>query len=994
MVMVPFAYRLNAMLALSLLPWIAWAQQVVSGTVLDAVTGDPLIGVSVIEAQIDRGTVTDVDGKFAMTLTSENPVLIFRYTGYKTFELTVAGQKEVMIRLEEDVQLINEIVVVGYGTQKKSDLTGAVSSVKGKDINRVAVANVEQALQGKVAGVYVAPASGSPGAGAVIRIRGTGTLNNANPLYVIDGMITYDASNINPEDVERIEVLKDASAAAIYGSRGANGVIIITTRAGAIRDQANITASAYYGVQEVTRTIDLLNAAEFAAAYNDLRGQQYFPDPERLGPGTDWQDEIFRQAPIANYMVSANGGSGKYSYNFSANYFEQDGIVRHSHYDRLTLRFNADYQLNNYLTFGHNLAYSLIREDVAPDVVNSAYRMPPVFMPRDTTGDFSDPTFFGLAIANPAADLFYKSNNHRTGNRLFGNVYADIKFLKHFTFRSNLGIDRRTGMSRYFEPKFEVSASQRNLQDRLSVGTNSGYDWIWEQTLTFRQEWGQHALTALVGYTAEERTSEWLGGSRENFPGTAEELLYLSAGNDTTQMNYQGAVDEALTSNLFRVNYTFREKYLVTASLRIDRSSRFTRANRTSCFPSASMGWNLGQEDFMRRFDWLDRAKVRASYGVLGNQNSAAAYPSTGAVTSALYGVFGPNEALNQGATLIALANSDLRWETSRQVDLGAELAFFKGKLEAEVDWYDRKTYDIIAAVPIPDYVGSQTDPVVNTAKVRNAGWDISVNWRDGTRFAYHVGAILSPVKNEVTKLAEGRSEIFAAFLQGEPATHTIVGLPIGAFYGYRVAGIFQSAEELASNPRLGGENIGDIRYADTNGDGLLNGEDRVYLGSPIPTLTYGFNAGFEWLGVDFNADFLGASGHKVFNAKETFRFSVYNWEKHVVDRWTPDNPSATEPRITNGGHNYRVSDRFLADGDYFRLRNITLGYALPQRLIDKAKITKLRVYVTGTNVWTTQAYSGYSPEFPNGGNAYEVGLDVGGYPVSKAWQAGIEIQF
>jgi hypothetical protein len=396
----------------------------------------------------------------------------------------------------------------------------------------------------------------------------------------------------------------------------------------------------------------------------------------------------------------------------------------------------------------------------------------------------------------------------------------------------------------------------------------------------------------------------------------------------------------------------------------------------------------------MRRFDWIDRAKVRASYGVLGNQNAAAAYPSTGAVTSALYGVFGPNEALNQGATLISLANSDLQWESSRQADIGVELGLFGSRLELEVDWYDRKTFDIIAAVPIPDYVGSQSDPVVNTAEVRNVGWDISANWRDGGKFAYHFGVILSPVSNEVTKLAEGRSEIFAAFLQGEPATHTIVGLPIGSFYGYQVAGIFQTEEELANSPRLGGESVGDIRYADTNGDGLLNGDDRVYLGSPIPTLTYGFNAGFDWGGFDFNADFIGATGHKVFNAKETFRFSVYNWEKHVVDRWTPDNPSLTEPRITNGGHNYRVSDRFISNGDFFRLRNITLGYTLPKRLLDKAKINKLRFYVTGANVWTTQAYSGYSPEFPNGGNAYEVGLDFGGYPIAKSWQGGIEIQF
>jgi hypothetical protein len=396
----------------------------------------------------------------------------------------------------------------------------------------------------------------------------------------------------------------------------------------------------------------------------------------------------------------------------------------------------------------------------------------------------------------------------------------------------------------------------------------------------------------------------------------------------------------------------------------------------------------------MSRYSWIDRLKLRASYGILGNQAASTSYPSTGVVTSGLYGVFGTDESLNQGATLVSLSNANLRWETSKQTDIGLELGLFDGRFDLEIDWYDRLTYDIIAAVPIPEYVGSQADPVVNTAQVDNRGWDISANWQQAGKVSYNIGVILSPVKNRVVKLAEGRSEIFAAFLQGEPATHTIVDLPIGAFYGYRVGGIFQSQEELDASPKFGGEREGDIRYVDTNGDGVLNGDDRVYLGSPIPTLSYSMTAGLEWQGIDFNADVVGASGHKVYNAKETFRFSVFNFEKHVVDRWTPENPSLTEPRITNGGHNFRVSDRFLEDGSFIRLRSITLGYSIPPKLLMKAKLLKLRVYVSGTNVWTNQAYSGYSPEFPNGGNAYEVGFDFGGYPISKSWQGGIEIQF
>jgi hypothetical protein len=356
--------------------------------------------------------------------------------------------------------------------------------------------------------------------------------------------------------------------------------------------------------------------------------------------------------------------------------------------------------------------------------------------------------------------------------------------------------------------------------------------------------------------------------------------------------------------------------------------------------------------------------------------------------------VFGPNESLNQGATLVSLSNANLRWETSSQADIGMELSLFAGQMELEVDWYKRHTYDIIAAVPIPDYVGSQNDPVVNTAEVDNEGWDITAIWRQGGKFSYNFGVILSPVTNRVVKLANGRNEIFAAFLQGEPASHTVVGLPIGAFYGYKVGGIFQTEEEISASPNFGVEKPGDIRYVDTNGDGVLNGDDRVYLGSPIPTMTYSFTAGAEWNGFDVSADVVGASGHKVYNAKETFRFAVYNWEQHIADRWTVENPSLTEPRISNGGPNYRVSDRFLQDGNFVRLRSVTLGYTLPKTLLEKANVTRLRVYVTGTNVWTQQSYSGYSPEFPNGSNSYEVGFDFGAYPITKAWQGGIELNF
>jgi TonB-linked SusC/RagA family outer membrane protein len=984
-------------LLLCLLALSAQAQVRVSGRVTDEKTGEALIGVSISVKNGASGTSSDFEGRFVISVADPaTAVLMFRYTGFAEKEYPLQGRTSIEISMSESDDILNEVVVVGYGTQKKSDLTGAVGTVKGKDMERIATPTFDQALQGKLAGVFVTPVSGEPGAGAVIRVRGTGTLNNANPIFVVDGMITYDASLINPQDVASVEVLKDASACAIYGARGANGVIIVTTKSGKKGERSQISLSSYYGTQALTRKLNMLNASEFAEVYNDLVNKAYYPDPAALGEGTDWQDQIFRQAPMGNLQVAATGGGEKHTYNASVNYFNQSGILRNDELERITVRLNNEYQVNKWLKLGNNTAYANLSRQLAPqNVIGGAYRMPPVFAPKDSTGDFTDPTSpFGLAVANPAADLFYKSRNKLHQDRLFGNVYGEISFLKHFTFRSNFGFDLLYSKYRAYEPIFQVSASQLNKDDKLNFAYGEKRDWIWEQTLNYHQEWDNHSLHVLAGYTSEERRYEEHGAGRRNFPGSSDLILYLSAGNDTTQTNYGGASDEALISYLFRTNYTFMDRYLLTFSMRVDQSSRFASGNRTGYFPSFSLGWNLGQESFIENLGLFDRLKLRGSYGILGNQASAQQYPSFGTVATGLYSIFGPGEDLNQGATLVNLGNPGLRWETARQTDFGLEFGLFKGRLQAEIDWYNRYTYDIIAAVPIPDYVGSGSDPVVNTAKVRNRGWDISLNWRNTGPFSWNIGANLSPVKNELIELNNQKTEILSAFLQGEPATRSAPGLPIGSFYGYQVAGVFQTAEEVATSPRLGNEGVGDLKFKDLNGDGVIDEDDRTNLGSPIPNLTYAFTVGFDWKGFDFVADLLGVRGNKVFNAKQTFRFAVYNWEQRFYNRWTPENPSNTQPQITNGGHNYRVSDFFIEDGSYLRLRSMVLGYSLPIQVLKKLNLTRLRVYAGGNNIWTKQKYSGYSPEFSNASNPYNVGLDGLGYPITKTWQFGLDVTF
>lgn len=983
--------RLPLLLILAaLIQTTAFSQWVVSGVVTDAESSETLIGASVYVKGTTSGTITDLDGRYELDVKDPNAILVFSYTGYTTIEEAVRSRTEINMIMRQDIKVLEEIVVVGYGAQKKSDLTGAVSTVKDKDIERIPTASIDQALQGKVAGVFVTPTSGQPGAGAVIRIRGTGTFNNANPIYVVDGMILEDASFVNPLDVESIEVLKDASATAIYGNRGANGVIIITTKKGKKRENAVISFNSYYGSQSVTKLIDMANAAEYAALYNELTDSEHFPDPASLGEGTNWQEVIFQDAPIKSVQLSANGGSDRFLFNVSGNYFGQEGIVRGSNFERYTLRFNSEYQLNKAVRTGHNVAFSTVANKFAPNLVESAYRMPPVFAERDSTGEFSDPTFFGTAIGNPAASLYYNDNTSNA-NRLVGNLFVDVSFLKNFTFRSSFGADLNYNQSVRYEPVYEVSVSQRNPNDRLDKGVDRNQSWLWENTLTFNKEWDNHQINVLAGYTAQEYYFEYLNAGRQNFPGSS--VLVLNLGSDTTAINSNGAGDWAMTSYLFRTNYSAFGKYLLTASLRVDGSSRFSPENRWGYFPSFSLGWNLGTERFIQDLGLFSRLKLRAGWGIVGNDKTTL-YPSLGIVNTGLYAIFGPGESLNQGATLTTLANPDVRWEEASQTNVGVEMGFFNNRLTAEIDYYNRLTNDILYPAPIPDYVGSQGDPVVNTGQVVNRGWDFLLQWRSGGAFNYNIGINASTVHNEVLAIAQGKSEIFSASLgQGDFGSRTVVGLPIGAFYGYVVDGVFQNEDELAQYPKFGNERVGDLRFKDLNGDGELNDEDRDYLGSPIPTFLFGLTGGFDYKGFDFSIDFFGQTGNKVINAKQVARYAIYNFEGRYVDRWTEENPSDVNPRITNGGHNFRMSDRFVEDGSFFRLRNLTVGYTLPLAFNQSAG-SRLRVYASGTNLWTSQQYSGYSPEFNSQGNVFEVGIDRGIFPIAKTILGGIELTF
>ena len=972
------------------------AQHTVTGLVTDGT--EPLIGASVlVKDQSTTGTATDIDGRYTLSIPDPSATLVFTYVGYDPLEVAVAGRTELDVDMGEQATTLQELVVVGYGIQRKSDLTGAISSVKAEDIQRIPTPDVGQALQGKIAGVQVTPSSGQPGASAVIRIRGTGTLNNASPLFVVDGMLLDDIGFLNPNDVESIEVLKDASATAIYGSRGANGVIIVTTKRGEA-GRTVFSFNSYVGTQEVIDRIELTNAREYALLSNELATNEgrppVFADPAAFGEGTDWQDLIFRSAPIQSYQIGASGGTERMRFNLSVGYFTQEGIVRGSEFDRLTVRINNDYNLTNWLTVGHNVSLIHTNNVFAPGVVNTAYRADPTVAPFDSLGNFSNTTA-NAPVGNAEASLFYLDDNTNTNFRTVGNAYVEAQFLQDFRFRSNVGIDLGNTRSKNYVPVFFVSPIQQNQENNLFVAFDRARNILWENTLTYNKEWERHRLTALGGITAQDFTFENIGGSRRNFPGDTEEFFFLSAGEETTQTNFNGGSSSSILSYLGRVNYVFDDKYLLTVSMRADGSSKFGSENRYGYFPSAAVGWNMTTEPWLESQNLVSRLKLRASWGQIGN-DKIGAYAGRPVVTGNLNTVFGQEQALQPGASIVSLANTGIRWEETTQTDIGFELGLLDNRFTAEVDYYNRTTDDILVSVPIPDFIGAANDPIVNAASVRNRGIDFNLQWRDAVGdFSYSFGLLGSTIDNEVLSLGQGKEELFGGGLGvgGLLGTRTTVGSPIGAFYGYNVVGVYQNEAQLTELPGRGDERVGDLIFEDTNNDGMISSDDRTMIGNPIPDFVYGFDASFGYKGFDFNVAFNGVSGNELINAKKIARFGTPNFETSFLDRWTPDNPSDTEPRITNGGRNYEPSTRFIEDGSFLRLRNLQLGYTLPTAVLERIRATRLRVYVGGTNLVTWTDYSGYTPEI-NSENVLGVGIDRGIFPPAKTYTVGLDLTF
>ncbi len=975
-----------------------FSQQSVKGKVTDE-KNNPVIGASVQVKHTLRGTFTDVDGNYSIEASSKD-TLVFSMLGMSTKSIPVAGKTVINITMQEEAKELNEVVVIGYGTVKKSDLTGSVSMVKTGDLTKITSLNPVQALQGKVAGLQVTSTSGAPGATPELRVRGVGTFNNSSPIYVVDGVIVNDISFLNSDDIASMDILKDASATAIYGSRGANGVIIITTKSGK-KGKAIFSYTGEFSMQYLAKKIDLLNGSEYATVVNEITPTY---NNVNLVPSTDWQALIFHPAPIQSHQLSVSGATGNIDYYISLGYFNQNGIIDKSSYERLTFQQNNTYTLTKNLKVGNFLTIAPFKQQNAPNVTYAAYRARPDLLPYNPDGSFAEV----LNVGNPLADLAY-SNNFNKGVRGVGNLYAEATILKDFKLKTSYGIDASYNKAISFSPAFFVSSQQQNLLNTLNKGDSHDITWLWENTLTLNRKFGLHALNALAGYTMQKASSEFFSMTGKNIIRTSPDFWYFNPNyiyDPNNEVNTLSSISNGVNPNqnfsmisyLFRANYTYNSKYILTATFRRDGSSKFGSSNRYGNFPSFAAGWIVSREHFMKKLPFITNLKIRGSWGIIGNDKIA--YDKQYSLTQTLVTVFGIPSAANSAVTYAVSGNPDLKWESTTQSDAGLEFGLFRNKLTGDFDYYHRVTNDILIPLSTPDYLGNGSGAKVdfNAASVKNSGLEGKVTWQDKAGdVSYNLSILGSVLKNKVLKIGGSSgvdSVLYGGYLaNGIPVTQSRVGLPIGAFYGYRTNGVFQSVDELNAYPHLSTAVPGDLRFVDVNNDGKIDGNDRTYIGSPIPKFMLGFNAEANFKGFDFSFEIQGVYGNKIFNAKEVVRPDPYNWEKHVLSAWTGPGTSNTEPRATYGGNNYLPSDKFVQSGSFTRLRNLILGYTLPESLTKRIAIKQLRIYAKGSNIYTLTKFTGYTPEIGSS-DVLSNGIDYGTYPVTSVYSFGINLTF
>ena len=978
-------------------------EKTVTGVVTDSFN-EPLIGASIVVQGTTNGVITDLDGKYSIKVTP-GATLQFSYVGMEKQSIKVGNQSIINVQLKDDSQMLAETVVIGYGSAKKRDLTGSITNIKGDEIANKPVANPLSALQGKVAGVQVIN-SGRAGEDPEIRVRGTNSINGYKPLYVVDGLFNDNINFLNPQDIESMEILKDPSSLAIFGVRGANGVIIITTKKAKV-GQTRVNINGSFGFKSVPNQIEMVDAAGFKELYNEQLRNEGNPEFDFTGwnGNTNWQDEIFQTGFITNNNVSITGASEKHSFYLGAGYAYEQGNIKNEKYSKITLSVSNEYKLTDNFRVGFQFNGARILPADTKTVTTAVRATPVATVFNDQYGLYTTlPEFQKAQMNNPMVDVDLKANTTRAENyRGSGNVYAEWDFLKHFQFKAMFSMDYASNNSRKFTPIIQVydASAEGNIvtlgdgktgvsqAKQTEMKTQSDY------LLTYTNTWGDHSLTATAGFTTYYNKLENLGAARAQGVGLVipdnPDKWYVSIGDAGTSTNESTQWERATVSMLGRILYNYKGRYLFNGSFRRDGSSAFSyTGNQWQNFYSVGAGWLISEEEFMKDITWLDMLKLKGSWGTLGNQNLDKAYPAEPLLSNAYSAVFGTPSAIYPGYQLSYLPNATLRWEKVEAWEVGAEANFFRNRLHLEGVYYKKTTKDLLAEVP---GISGTVPGIGNLGSIENKGIELAINWRDQIGdWNYSIGGNLTTIKNKVLSLVQ---EGYSIISGDKSQSYTMAGFPIGYFYGYKVEGVYQNQAEIDNSPKntLATVTPGDLKFVDVDGNGEITPADRTMIGDPTPDVTYGINFSVGYKNWELGVDMMGQAGNEIYRTWDNYNWSQFNFMKQRLNRWHGEGTSNSQP-LLNMKHtiNNLNSEYYIEDGSFFRIRNVQLAYNFDKTLLSRIGVQALKLYANIQNLKTWKHNTGYTPEL--GGTAIAFGVDNGSYPMPVVFTFGFNLTF
>ena len=978
-------------------------EKTVTGVVTDSFN-EPLIGASIVVQGTTNGVITDLDGKYSIKVTP-GATLQFSYVGMEKQSIKVGNQSIINVQLKDDSQMLAETVVIGYGSAKKRDLTGSITNIKGDEIANKPVANPLSALQGKVAGVQVIN-SGRAGEDPEIRVRGTNSINGYKPLYVVDGLFNDNINFLNPQDIESMEILKDPSSLAIFGVRGANGVIIITTKKAKV-GQTRVNINGSFGFKSVPNQIEMVDAAGFKELYNEQLRNEGNPEFDFTGwnGNTNWQDEIFQTGFITNNNVSITGASEKHSFYLGAGYAYEQGNIKNEKYSKITLSVSNEYKLTDNFRVGFQFNGARILPADTKTVTTAVRATPVATVFNDQYGLYTTlPEFQKAQMNNPMVDVDLKANTTRAENyRGSGNVYAEWDFLKHFQFKAMFSMDYASNNSRKFTPIIQVydASAEGNIvtlgdgktgvsqAKQTEMKTQSDY------LLTYTNTWGDHSLTATAGFTTYYNKLENLGAARAQGVGLVipdnPDKWYVSIGDAGTSTNESTQWERATVSMLGRILYNYKGRYLFNGSFRRDGSSAFSyTGNQWQNFYSVGAGWLISEEEFMKDITWLDMLKLKGSWGTLGNQNLDKAYPAEPLLSNAYSAVFGTPSAIYPGYQLSYLPNATLRWEKVEAWEVGAEANFFRNCLHLEGVYYKKTTKDLLAEVP---GISGTVPGIGNLGSIENKGIELAINWRDQIGdWNYSIGGNLTTIKNKVLSLVQ---EGYSIISGDKSQSYTMAGFPIGYFYGYKVEGVYQNQAEIDNSPKntLATVTPGDLKFVDVDGNGEITPADRTMIGDPTPDVTYGINFSVGYKNWELGVDMMGQAGNEIYRTWDNYNWSQFNFMKQRLNRWHGEGTSNSQP-LLNMKHtiNNLNSEYYIEDGSFFRIRNVQLAYNFDKTLLSRIGVQALKLYANIQNLKTWKHNTGYTPEL--GGTAIAFGVDNGSYPMPVVYTFGFNLTF